>query len=95
MCGFGRVLIVRCLFRTSRVSLYYSGLEAYTGMELMMHYELKIGNRFLLIKDDVADIRCICSAIRSFLLGHSMRSKSFKLKLAKILPFILQATGAV
>ena len=64
-------------------------------MELMMRYELKIGNRFLFIKDEVADIRCICSAIRCFLLGYSMRSKSFKLKLAKILPFISQATGAV
>lgn len=79
----------------SRISLYHSGLEAYTGMELMMRYELKIGNRFLLIKDEVADIRCICSVIGSFLLVYSMQSKQFKLKLPKILPFFSQATGAV
>lgn len=42
--------IIRQLFRIGRVSLYSSGLEANTCIELMIRHEMKTGNRFLPMK---------------------------------------------
>ena len=43
--------------------LYSSSLEAYTKRELIMCYGLNMGNKFLLVKDEVTDVLHICSAI--------------------------------
>ena len=71
----GYTLLV-CGGETSSVGLDYSAaisyqrgfflllkLDAYTRLEFMMHYGLKRGNRFLLIKDEVTDVLYIGSAI--------------------------------
>jgi len=47
----------------SSISLCYSGLEVYTGLELMRRYAPKSGGRFVLVKDEVADIPYMCLAI--------------------------------
>jgi len=47
----------------SRMSLCHSGFQGFTGLELGIGYELKAGNRFIHVKDEVADIRYICLAI--------------------------------
>jgi len=43
-------------------------LEAHTRPELMMRYGLKMGSRFLLMKDEVTNVLSIRSAIWPFLL---------------------------
>ena len=67
--SFGWVLIIGRLFRIGQASLYSLSLEAYTGQELMMRYGLKMGNRFLLMKDEVTHVLYICLAIWPFLLA--------------------------
>ena len=52
----GWSLIIRRLFRIGQASLRSQGLEAYTRLELMMHYGLKTGNRFFLIRDGVTEV---------------------------------------
>ena len=44
-------------------SLHSSSLEAYTGLELMVRLGVKMENRFLLMKDEDANVPYICSAI--------------------------------
>jgi len=51
------------LYKSDIIVLYFSGLEAYIVVELIMHYQLKTGNRFLFIMDEVADIPCMRSAV--------------------------------
>jgi len=53
-----------------QVSLHSSSLEAYTRLELIMRYRVKMGNRFLLMKDEVTNVLYICSATWPFLLAN-------------------------
>jgi len=64
----------------SRISLYLSGLEVYTGVGVIMHYELKTGNRFHLMKDEVIVVLYRCPAIRPFPLAHPKLLRSLELK---------------
>ena len=76
------------------MSLYSSGLEANTGMGLVMHYGLRTGNRLLPMKDEDTDLD-ICSTSKHFLSVYPELLKSFELKLPRILLFFLHISGLI
>ena len=57
-----------------------------------MHYVLKTGNWFLLMKDEVIDVLHICSAIWPFLLDSKKECYS-ELKLRKVFTILLPYIG--
>lgn len=60
----------------------YSSLEAHTEEKLMMRYGLKIGSRFLRMKDGVTNFLYIFSAIEHFLLVDCKQEMTFRVEVA-------------
>jgi len=54
-----------------------AGLEAYTGLKLIMRYGLVIGNRFLLMSYEVTEVRIYVRQFGSFVLVQQARSKNY------------------